>query len=363
VGDHEWAAINQLVPSLLPHDAIGTHVTGLRDGLRARGVASEIYSLASVPATAALVRPVAELLGGPPRWNTLLTYHLASGSVLADDLAARQEPLAVVSHNVTPPHLMAPWAPEVARELLWAHRQLLDLAPRALVGIGVSEFNAADLRRAGYRRVAVAPLVLDTRRWPAGSSPVGSGESPGSDPEVLFVGRVAPNKAHLELVAAIALLRRTSLPGVRLRLVGSLEAVPSYVAAVRGLIADLGLTGVVTLTGGLDDAALADAYRGAAAFCCLSVHEGVGVPLLEAMHAGVPVVALGEAAIPETVGPAGLLIPDSSPTTVATALRRVLTDADLRRRLIAAGRRRVAELTAADPVDAFLTAVTEDAPT
>jgi glycosyltransferase involved in cell wall biosynthesis len=179
---------------------------------------------------------------------------------------------------------------------------------------------------------------------------------------VLFVGRVAPNKAHLELVAAIALLRRTGLPGVRLRLVGSVEAVPSYVAAVRGLVADLGLTDAVSLTGSLDDAGLADAYRSATVFCSLSVHEGVGVPLLEAMHAGVPVVALGEAAIPETVGPAGLLIPDSSPTTVATALLRVLTDADLRQRLVAAGRRRVAELTAADPVDAFLGAVTEGTP-
>jgi glycosyltransferase involved in cell wall biosynthesis len=78
------------------------------------------------------------------------------------------------------------------------------------------------------------------------------------------------------------------------------------------------------------------------------------------MHAGVPVVALAEAAIPETVGPGGLLLPDSSPTTVATALHRVLTDAALRQRLVAAGRRRVAELTAVDPIDAFLRAVSDE---
>ena len=356
--DGGWAAIHQLVPSLLPHDAVGTHVIGLRDGLRARGLASEIYSLSSVPATAALARPAAELLAGPPRWNTLLAYHLASGSTLATDLVSRPEPLAVVFHNVTPPHLMAPWAPDVARELLWARRQLVDLAERATVGIGVSEFNAADLRQAGYRKVAVAPLVLNTRAWPD-PRPVDPAEPPRSDPEVLFVGRIAPNKAHLELVAAVALLRRTSLPDVRLRLVGSVEAVPSYVAAVRGLVDDLGLAGAVTLTGSLDDAGLADAYLAAAAFCCLSVHEGVGVPVLEAMHAGVPVVALAEAAIPETLGPAGLLLPDSSPTTVAAALHRVLTDTVLRQQLIAAGCRRVAELTAVDPVDAFLAAVSE----
>jgi glycosyltransferase involved in cell wall biosynthesis len=355
VGEGRWAAVHQVVPSLLSHDAIGTHVIGLRDGLRARGVASEIYSLASVRATAPLVRPVADLLRGPPQTDTLLTYHLASGSVLVTDLATRPEPIAVVSHNVTPPYLMAPWAPEVARELLWARRQLVDLAERATVGIGVSEFNAAELRQAGYRRVAVAPLVCDSDRWPAESA-----GPPRPDGEILFVGRVAPNKAHLELVAATALLRRTSLPDARLRLVGSVEAVPSYVAAVRGLVADLGLAGAVTLTGSTDDAGLADAYRSAAAFCCLSVHEGVGVPVIEAMHAGVPVVALAEAAIPETVGPGGLLLPDSSPTTVATALHRVLTDAALRQRLIAAGRRRVAELTAVDPIDAFLRAVSDE---
>ncbi len=76
-----------------------------------------------------------------------------------------------------------------------------------------------------------------------------------------------------------------------------------------------------------------------------SVHEGFCVPIVEAMHHGVPVVALSAAAVPETVGGAGLLIESASPATMAAAVHSVVDDSDLRDRLVRAGRARAGELS------------------
>ena len=92
---------------------------------------------------------------------------------------------------------------------------------------------------------------------------------------------------------------------------------------------------------------LASLYRSCDVLVCLSDHEGFCVPLLEAMSHRVPVVAFAAAAVPETLGDAGLLIHNKSPVTVACGVRRLLVDEQARRRLAHAGRRRVDSLTGA----------------
>ena len=76
-------------------------------------------------------------------------------------------------------------------------------------------------------------------------------------------------------------------------------------------------------------------------FVLLSEHEGFNVPVLEAMHFDVPVVAFAAAAVPGTVGDAGLLLTDKHPVVVATAVERLRSDASLRQGLVDAGRKRV----------------------
>ncbi|MGH9285371.1 MAG: glycosyltransferase, partial [Acidimicrobiales bacterium] len=87
--------------------------------------------------------------------------------------------------------------------------------------------------------------------------------------------------------------------------------------------------------------AIAAAYRAADVFVCLSEHEGFCVPLLEAWYHKVPIVAFAATAVPETLGPAGLLLADKAPAVVATAVHRVLSDPGLRTRLVEAGTARL----------------------
>ena len=99
-----------------------------------------------------------------------------------------------------------------------------------------------------------------------------------------------------------------------------------YAEAVRGCPRDLGLKDAVRMSGGLDDAALGSCYRHADVFVSASVHEGFCVPVVEAMHHGVPVVALASAAVPETVGDGGVLVESADPGVLASAVHRVLED-------------------------------------
>jgi glycosyltransferase involved in cell wall biosynthesis len=122
------------------------------------------------------------------------------------------------------------------------------------------------------------------------------------------------------------------------------SAVSSYTSALERYVDDLGLGGAVRFTGGLSDADLVAAMAGADLLMMTSRHEGFGVPALEAMSLGLPVVANDAGALPEIVGDAGLLVDATDPWAVAHAAARVVADETLRASLRAAGSRRLAEL-------------------
>jgi len=151
---------------------------------------------------------------------------------------------------------------------------------------------------------------------------------------------VAPNKAVHDLITAAALLHQ-NIPQAELRIVGGSTSA-LYDATLTGLVEALGLDDIVTFTGWIDDHQLEREYQQASVFCTLSDHEGFGVPIVEAMTHGLPVIAFESTAIGETVGDSGLLLKTKSPQLVATALERVLTDDRLADKLSEKGYRRSA---------------------
>ena len=172
----------------------------------------------------------------------------------------------------------------------------------------------------------------------------------------LFVGRISPNKCHHDVLAAFAVYRRHHDPGARLTLVGS-PAIHSYWEALLALADDLGLGPSVTFLTRADDAELAACYEDADVFVCLSEHEGFCVPILEAMAHGTPVVAYAAAAVPDTVGRAGVLLSDKDPALVASAVHRLLSDEGHRAKLTAAGFGRVLASSIESTSARFVTAL------
>jgi len=132
----------------------------------------------------------------------------------------------------------------------------------------------------------------------------------------------------------------------RLTLVGG-QSAGLYWRALHRLVEELDVADAVTFADSVSHTELLACYRTADVFVLCSEHEGFNVPVLEAMHFGVPVVAYASTAVPDTVGDGGLLLTDKDPVVVATAVERVRSDASLRRTLVAAGRERAAHFSVA----------------
>ncbi len=248
--------------------------------------------------------------------------------------------LVTTVHDLVPfrfPHL-------VPARHRWAVRALLGPAlRRARRVIAVSEATRAELL-ARYRlppaRVVVVPEAAATHFAPPAPDALARARARYglARPYVLFVGLLEPKKNLEALLAAVARLRRDGAWGdTELVVVGA----PGWGPAPAARAHALGLDGAVRFVGPAPDADLPALYGGALAFAFPSLWEGFGLPVLEAMAAGAPVVASNRGALPEVTGGAALLV-EPAPDPLAEGLARILADADLRARLREAGLRRAA---------------------
>ncbi|MDP9386547.1 MAG: glycosyltransferase [Actinomycetota bacterium] len=341
-------AVHQFLPTFAPRDAIGTHARHAQRILRGMGLDSDIFAEGIHRSGRRHARPYRSYAARPPKGRTWLLYQLSTGSAVAEFVSARPEAKLLNYHNVTTASLFAPWEPHVAVECDEGRRQLRELAPGVELGIAVSAFNEHELRAAGCRATAVAPVLVDLDGDGAepdlGVLSALAREKAAGGSDWVFVGRVVPHKCQHDLVRALAAYRRLYDRRARLHLVGGAGS-HAYVTTLQRYVAALGLSGAVHLHGSLGAPALLAHLRAADVFVCLSEHEGFCVPIVEAMRHEVPVVAYAAAAVPETVAGAGLLLGAKDPVTVAAAVHRVVTDHAVRGALVAAGRRRAGEFT------------------
>ena len=219
------------------------------------------------------------------------------------------------------------------------HQQGLALARAEAAAVVVPSCSTGgELAAHGFpaERIHVVPHGIDP---PAGAAVVAT---PVDGAYVLAVGTIEPRKGLDVLLAAFGALG----PGVRL-----------VVAGPRGWgqVPGLDRPGVVAL-GRVDEATLDALYRGAVALAVPSRTEGFGLPALEAMARGCPVVASDAGALPEVVGDAGVLVPAGDPDALAGALAGLLADDGRRQAMGDAGRRRAARFTWAACVDGHVAA-------
>ena len=342
-------SVHQLVPSFAPRNAIGDHTLQVQSVLRGLGYDSDIYVGDAWREVAHLTKPYRELPPSPDGW---LLYQASTGSPIADWVQERPERLLMNWHNITPASFFAPWEPHVGVELAAGRRQIAALAGRTELAVCDSAYNEEELVALRYRRTTVVPILLDTSTF---GEPV-ERHPPATGATWLYVSRVSPNKAHHDLLKSFAVYRRVYDQHAVLRLIGG-SASHAYSTALQELAVALRIDDAVDWMGDASDAAKHAAFRDADVFVALSDHEGFGIPLLEAMHHRVPVVAYGSSAVPETVGDGGLCLPTKEPTRVAAAVHRVVTDRELRDALVAQGTARLAEFDLAGNKQRFADAV------
>jgi glycosyltransferase involved in cell wall biosynthesis len=354
--------IDQFVPSFVRHDAIGNHVLQVRTALRSSGIDGDIFHDIVDPRLAREGRHFLECDPKPSR-ERLILYHASTQSRMVawiQDASAIGQAIAIDYHNVTPAEYFWRWDPGVAQQMVDARQELAALAKSTRLALADSEYNASELRQLGYAGVKVAPLLVDLASYRVRPSRMAtaslSRRKARSGSWWLFVGRVAPNKCQHDVIAAFAVYRRHFDRRARLTLIGSPSPL-KYRQALQRLAADLEVSDAVEFHGAMPFARLLAYYRAADAFVCMSEHEGFCVPIIEAMELGVPVVAFDAAAVGETVGGAGVLVPEKDPVLVAAEVHSLLSDAGARSEAVKRGFTRARDHALASTTPRFLAAL------
>lgn len=326
-------ALHQFLTGATAGDAITDHALLLQGWLRELGFVSEVYAWHLHPSMEGSVRPMqAYRRGRGEAWGI---YHHSIGSDVPDFLLGQGMRLILIYHNITPPEYFDSSDPLRAHLARLGQRQLQELRPATGLALAVSRYNESELREAGYVDTAVLPLCLRVERYEAADLPA---RPATSGPRLLFIGRLAPNKRQEDLVKLLYCLRRAR-PAAELVLVGDRWEV-GYDRWIEELAADLGVRDGVVLTGKLSQAEMVGHLRAADFYVSMSEHEGFGMPLIESMYLGLPALAYAAAAVPETMGGAGVLFRDKAFEHLAELIDLLLDDPALRQRIIAGQRAR-----------------------
>jgi glycosyltransferase involved in cell wall biosynthesis len=337
------ARVQQLLSGAGPYDAVTNQALAYQRLFGKWGWEGEVYAGAMDPMLDGRVRRADGLAGRLGPDDLLVLHYSAHARALERVLELPQRKL-LLYHNITPAHYLWDHEPYVAMVCALGRERLPAFAGRVDAALAPSEFSALELREAGFGDVRVVPqlYLFDRERLREGvdrPSPLCG----GGLRTVAFVGRLSHNKRQDRLVKAFALYQRHRDPHSRLVLAGS----PGN-GAYRDHLADLAQRAGarnVELPGSLAQPELNALYAGADVFCCLSEHEGFCIPLLEALHFGLPVVAARAAAVPEVLGDAGVLLDHPDLATVAEAIDIAAASGELRDELRARGQRRLAAFT------------------
>jgi glycosyltransferase involved in cell wall biosynthesis len=321
------------VPAAHRGDAIGDSARTVRDLLRARGHDSDVFALTIDDDLRHDVRAFDD---PDARRGDITIFHFALPSRMTPAFATLPGGRVLQYHNITPARFFAGYDAGIYRLARLGREELATLVGHVDLALGDSEYNRRELHALGFAPTGVMPIAVNTARI------TGAPRRPALERvladglmNMLFVGRIAPNKKIEDHIRLAEHYKRYVDSYYRFIFVGRYDAVPAYYAAIRGLMERYQMPADrFWFTGPVPDADLAAFYRHASVYVSLSEHEGFCVPLVEAMAARVPVLAYGEAAVPETMGGAGCVFAPKDLEYAAELMGLLVYDDGLRRRII-----------------------------
>ncbi len=339
-------AIHQFVHTLSYGDAISSEVLALRRSFREMGISSDIYSINTHPRYKGETHDYRDFIsqnGAGFAGTALLHYSLGSplNPLYMSLKSARR---SLIYHNLTPPNWFEGVNPRIVADIKQGQAELPALCKATDLLIADSAYNAGELKELGFDAV-VLPLMIDPARWDVPSnSGIASLVRGGAEINVVHIGRFAPNKKIEDVIKIFYFLHHHINRNSRLWLVGIDIDTELYSFSIKRLVEELRLSHAVTFAGCLDDTEIRALYENGSVYLCMSEHEGFCLPVIEAMHFGLPVIAYGSSALPDTVGRGGIIVTEKRHPEIAELINKIHIDSALKQSLVEAGKARVREL-------------------
>lgn len=336
--------IDQILAGYCDGDAISHEARGFRSVFRELGFDSDIYAPAGniSEGMASDALPLVSYEGGE---EDVLLYHFSIGSEATVTFRQSRSRKMARYHNITPAEFFDGFDDGLAGRLRAGREELKDVLGLASIVLADSEYNAAEARAAGCARVEVMELMPDLTEVEPDQQKIDRYDDALSN--ILFVGRIVPNKCVEDLILAFWWINKVIDPRSRLILVGSERSCPPYFAMLKMLADRLELDNVC-FEGFLNEAELAACYCCADVFVNPSRHEGYGLPLIEAMKYEVPVVARASGGMVEALGGSGVMFEDLDSVLLGELVAKVMWDNDLAGRVLASQEARMEVIRARD---------------
>ncbi|AMA71697.1 hypothetical protein ACH33_01810 [Aneurinibacillus sp. XH2] len=297
--------------------------------LNEMGFDSKIYAESIHPAMQEVALPISSC----PK-DCSLIYHMAIGYPFAYKLPNFKGKKILIYHNITPDVFFRDYK-EIQELCIEGRRQLKFLVPYIDYAWADSEYNRLELEELGYKNTHVTPIIInfeDYKRNPS-QKLMEKFKAEKHITNILFVGRIAPNKKQEDIIKVFYYYKKYINEDSRLFLVGSYSGMERYYNELMELVKELQLEDVY-ITGHISFEEILAYYTNADLFLCMSEHEGFCVPLVEAMHFEIPIIAYKSSAIGETLGNGGILVLEKQYKEIAELMHIVLSTPKIKERMI-----------------------------
>lgn len=317
--------IRLVLSDLYREDAIGNFVLALKDLFAAQAVPCAIYSERSGKDIE--INGTYDDLLADVCQDDILFYQLSNIDSRFDELLSVNCRKLFYYHNITPGHYFAPYLPEVAKKLNLGREQFKQLN-RVQAILANSEYSLREVAPfvsdEAYLNVVPPVTAKIVKRLQPETKPTFPNFLPTGTRYLIMVGRIVPHKRYEDAVDIFEHLTEL-MPSLHLVMVGS-WCIP-YVKQLRAKLSKSKVTkDHIHITGQLPIKELQSAMHYSSGLLCTSRHEGFGVPVLEAMGTGLPVLAHDHPAIKELLGDTGFLFDSENPNKAAVAITAILND-------------------------------------
>lgn len=324
--------IYQIVPSLSFGDAVGNDLLALQKVIEDIADQTGIFAFL---VDSRLPEGTAKTMDFFPevKPDDVVIYHMACGTPVSEFFGNLSCKKVMRYHNITPAHFFHGYDEGGEVTCAMGYEQLKWLRDKVDYCLAVSEYNKRDLINLGYNcKIDVLPILIpfsDYDKKP--SEQILKLYQKDDWVNILFVGRVVPNKKHEDLIRVLKVYKDNYNQKARLILVGSSHAEDIYLAKLKKYIKKLGLTDQdVIFPGHIKFDEILAFYKVADVFLCQSEHEGFCVPLVEAMYLKTPIIAYDATAIGDTLGGAGVLMDTKDYLVTAGMIHQLITNDELK---------------------------------
>jgi L-malate glycosyltransferase len=310
-----------------PGDAISNQMIVFKKFCEEKHIECEIYSENISPQ---IKRIAKRFKGYKPKKDDCIIYHHSIHSSILEFLLdqCKDIPKILLYHNVTPHHFFEPYDLKMSFYLKKGRLELFEMKDKFSLNLAVSEYNATELKTLNFSNVLVFPITLDFSKFTRVSHIQ-------KNLNILFVGRIAPNKAQEDLIKFAKIFSDFTKLDFKLKLIGNTSPeLILYKKELEALVKYFHLKTKVEFLDFVNHFDLCKEYSNADIFLCMSEHEGFCVPLLEAMFYNIPILAYDAGAVKETLKGSGIIFKEKNYLLISEIINKLSKDSQFKENII-----------------------------